>query len=119
MGVDIILLDRAYHLAVGAFGWFKSSSRSSALLDIIALRGGSLMACSTFSGDAYLVSRQRESMVRGVLVQNNIIKSIDLPKASTALNNDSGQICLRALTTGLLAFFDPEITVSMLQDLIP
>ena len=119
IGLEIISLDTAIHLATGAYGWFKAHERSKSLAQILSANGGELVATSSFNLTAYRDARPYHGVMQGVVVQRGFLDQTPLPKASTAVPSDPGVACLRALTTGILCYFDIDTTVAMLQELIP
>src|SRR5271154_1279654 len=119
IGVQIVTLDAAVQLAIGAYGWYKARERSHSLSQLLSARGGNLISTSSFNKDVYNRNRQHQGQVLGVVVQNGAVVSTELPKASTAINEHAGQACLRALTTGILCFYSVDATTSILSELIP
>lgn len=118
ISVQLLTLDTAVHLATGAYGWWKARERSASFADLIAIDGGHLVSTSSFSLVQYTYNR-RQGLVQGSYVQDGRLQLVGLPKASTAVPDDAGLACLRALTTGLLCIYSVEATVTILTDLIP
>lgn len=118
ISVQLLTLDTAVHLATGAYGWWKARERSASFADLIAIDGGHLVSTSSFNLVQYTYNR-RQGLVQGSFVQDGRLQLVDLPKASTAVPDDAGLACLRALTTGLLCIYSIEATVTILTDLIP
>ncbi|OCK74092.1 hypothetical protein K432DRAFT_410152 [Lepidopterella palustris CBS 459.81] len=119
VGLEIISLNTAVHLATGAYGWFKSYERSESLIKLLSVGGGELVACSSFNFSAYRDLRTQHGTMKGVVVQKRTVLSTSLPKASTAIPDHPGTACLRALTAGILCLYDTDATVGILQNLIP
>jgi hypothetical protein len=119
IGIQILTLDTAVQLAIGAYGWYKARERSHSLTQLLSARGGSLISTSSFNKDVYNRNRQHQGQVLGIIVQNGAVVSTELPKASTAINEHAGQACLRALSTGILCFYNVDATTSILSELIP
>jgi hypothetical protein len=119
IGIQIVTLDTAVQLAIGAYGWYKARERSQSLIQLLSAGGVNLVSTSSFNKDIYNRNRQHQGQVLGVVIQNGGVTSTGLPKASTAINEHAGQACLRALTTGILCFYSVEATTSILAELIP
>jgi hypothetical protein len=119
ISVPLMSAETALYLAAGADGWWKARERSSALLDIIRARGAKLVCPSIFDCSNYEQQR-RDEVITGIARQvGGTFISFDLPKASTARNAGSSLLCLRALITGLLCFFELEATVRILAPVLP
>jgi len=118
VGLQIISLDTAVHLATGAYGWWKARERSTSLVELLAADTGKLISPSSFNLPQYTHSRS-VGIMNGIIIQEQSLQSLPLPKASTAVPADPGLACLRALTTGLLCFYSTEATVTILATLIP
>ena len=107
IGITFLSME-SYHLATGAYGWYKARSRSQTLAGLLTIAGGELVPSSAFNNSAYTDSRYHHSEVKGVAVQGGHVVQISLPKASTALSDNVGLSCLRALTTSLLCFYNTQ-----------
>jgi hypothetical protein len=119
IGFNVLSLDTAYHLAVGAYGWYKARERSQSLREVWKIAGGELISTSSFNREQYSLAISRNSMVQGIVIQQGQLLPTSLPKASTALPEDPGLACLRALVTGLLCFYDVEASLAILEAVIP
>ncbi|KAL5312811.1 hypothetical protein ACEPPN_019237 [Leptodophora sp. 'Broadleaf-Isolate-01'] len=119
IGFNVLSLDTAYHLAVGAYGWYKARERSQSLKEVWKIAGGELISTSSFDKEQYSLAISRHSMVQGIVIQEGQLLPTSLPKASTALPEDPGLTCLRALVTGLLCFYDVEASLAILEAVIP
>ena len=119
VGLEITSLSTAYQIATGAYGWFKAGERSRSLTDSLSVSGGQLVPTSSFNLNAYRSVRFDHGGMQGVLVQDQKVQRTKLPKGSTALPENPGTACLRALTTGLLCLYRQDAIVEILQDLIP
>lgn len=119
VGLEIVSLTTAYQLATGVYGWYKARERSQSLTELLSVSGGELVSTSSFNLSMYRKIRTHHSMVHGVVVQNHKVQRTELPKASTAIPDHPGTACLRALTAGLLCLYALDVTVEILQDLIP
>ena len=119
VGLEIASLPAAYQLATGAYGWFKARERSKSLQELLSVSGGQLVSTSSFNLTLYKDIRTNHTAMQGVVVQDQKVQTTTLPKGSTAIPNNPGAACLRALTTGLLCFYETEAIVEILQDLIP
>ncbi len=119
VGLQIITLDQAIQLATGVYGWYKAKERTQSLTQLLSAKGASLVSTSTFDRPIYAECRQQRGKVLSVVSQEGSATSTALPKAPTANPDDPSQACLRALTTGLLCFFDVDATTSILAELIP
>lgn len=119
IGFNVLSLDTAYHLAVGAYGWYKARERSQSLNEVWKIAGGELISTSSFNIEQYSLAISRNSMVQGIVIQQGQLLPTSLPRASTALPEDPGLACLRALVTGLLCFYDVEASLAILEAVIP
>ena len=119
IGLQIFSLDQAIQLASGAYGWYKAQGRTQSLTQLLSAKGASLVSTSAFDVPTYLECRSQSGQVLGVVVQDGEILSTELPEACTARPRDPSQACLRALTTGLLCFFNANATTLILAELIP
>lgn len=119
VGLEIASLPTAYQLAIGAYGWFKARERSKSLQELISVSGGQLVSTSSFSLSLYRTIRTDRTSMQGVVVQDEKVQQTSLPKGSTAVPQDPGIACLRAITAGLLAVYKTEAIVEILQDVIP
>lgn len=118
VGINILSWKTAYHLAVNAYGWYKAKERSSSLIEVFSAGGGSLVPSTSFLRDLYVQCRQ-SGQVQGVVIQNGQVQQTPLPKASTAIPEHPGLLCLRALTAAILCFYDEQETTGLLAVLIP
>ncbi|KAL8801633.1 MAG: hypothetical protein Q9182_004318 [Xanthomendoza sp. 2 TL-2023] len=119
IGLEIASLPTAYQLATGAYGWFKALERSKSLQELLAVSGGQLVSTSSFSFSLYKTVRTAQTSMQGVVVQGQKAQRTLLPKGSTAVPENSGIACLRAITAGLLLVYKTEAIVEILQDVIP
>ncbi|KAF2690659.1 hypothetical protein K458DRAFT_412015 [Lentithecium fluviatile CBS 122367] len=109
----------AYQIATGAYGWWKARERTESLVHLLSSSRCSLSAPSSFNHRAYAQVRTNHGKMQGIVVQDNTVCSIPLPRASTALPSDRGQACLRALTAAILCFYKTEAAAEMLREIIP
>ncbi|KAL8755966.1 MAG: hypothetical protein Q9199_003248 [Rusavskia elegans] len=119
VGLEIASLPTAYQLAIGAYGWFKAWERSKSLQEPISVSGGQLVSTSSFSFSLYKTIRTGRTSMQGVVVQDEKVQRTSLPKGSTAVPENPGITCLRAITAGLLVVYKTEAIVEILQDVIP
>ena len=119
IGVHIISFDAAVHLATGAIGWWKSRNRSLSLTESISASKASLVCTSAFNTATYRERRRWTGLVRGLAVQHSELCAIPGSVQQTAISNDPGIDCLRALTTGLLCLYNVHDTTRVLADIIP
>ena len=119
IGVHILTLDQVVQLMTGAYGWYKARERTRSLSQLLDAKGAHLVNTSSFDKRVYTQCRGEQGQILGVVVQEGTATSTKLPKASTANPEDPNQACLRALTTGLLCFFNTDATTSILAELIP
>lgn len=119
IGLQIVSSDQAIQLATGAYGWYKAQGRARSLTQLLSAKGANLVSTSAFDRRIYTECRSQQGQVLGVVVQDGEVQSTELPDASTASPEDSSQACLRALTTGLLCYFDADATTLILAELIP
>jgi len=66
-----------------------------------------------------MARRAQISGVQGTAVKDGTLTSFPLPNASTAMEGDAAQICLRALTVALLCFFEPDTATHVLVASVP
>ncbi|KAL4868841.1 hypothetical protein BDV12DRAFT_196821 [Aspergillus spectabilis] len=119
IGIHILSFDTAVYLATGAIGWWKSRSRSLSLIESISASGASLVCNSNFNVLTYQERRRQTGRVMGLAVQNDELRAIPGDIVQTAVSNDPAIDCLRALTTGLLCFYDVQKVTTILADVIP
>ncbi|KAL8911213.1 MAG: hypothetical protein Q9172_007709 [Xanthocarpia lactea] len=119
IGIELASLPTAYQLATGAYGWFKARERSQSLQELMSVSGGQLVSTSSFNLRAYKNIRINYTSMQGVVVQDQRVRRTSLPKGSTAVPENPGIACLRAVTTALLLLYNTEAIVEILQDLIP
>ena len=120
MSVPIMSLDTAVYLAIGTYGWWKAREQGQSLDGVIHAKGGSLVPPSTFDRPSYQRRRQKE-VIKGIArVPGGKLLSFVLPKASTAMEGDSGLQCLRALISSLLVFYrNQEVVLNILRKVVP
>lgn len=119
VNMGAISLTTATQLATGADGWAKANERSEALIQLLSSRDGQLVSTSSFNAEQYRHARQEFNAMQGVLVENGVMTTVNMPKASTAVTKDPGITCLKALTSCLLCLCTQEMTTLLLQRLIP
>lgn len=118
IAVPLIDDNSAIQLAVGAYGWWKAKERSMSLVEMINANGGHLAPSISFNLSHYLSVRQRFQF-HGIVWFDGRLESIPLPNASTGKLGDPGLMCLRAVTTALLALYNVDCTTAVLAHLIP
>jgi len=118
VGVSVPL-DKAYQLAVGAYGWFKAAARSKSFQQLLEITGGTLEPSKSFNMKQYSSVVSSRSEIRGAFVHNGQLLPTALSKASTACSEDPGMLCLRALVTGLLSIYDTDACTAILSSSIP
>ena len=114
-----IPLDKAYQLAVGAYGWFKAGDRSKSLGQLFDVSSVTLAPSRSFNVRNYSSVLSSLNQIRGAFVNDNQLLPTALPRASTALSGDPAMVCLRALVTGLLSLYDTDATTTILVASIP
>ncbi|KAI1771507.1 hypothetical protein F4818DRAFT_445197 [Hypoxylon cercidicola] len=119
VSVDVISLRTAIQLASGAYGWFKGGERSQSLTQLLKANGVELRSTSSFTHQNYIQLLEKHRAMRGVVLENGTMRTVEMPNASTAVSNIPGVTCLRALTCCLLCLCTTEATTAMLQRLIP
>ena len=119
MGLELFSLSTAVQLATGAYGWYKAKERSQSLRQLLSTKGRDLVSTSTFNYHNYKNIRNKHGPMRGVAAQDQSLLTTTLPKASTAVPEDPGLACLRALTTGILCLFDVDGAVEILRNVAP
>lgn len=118
IAVPILSLSSAVQIAVGSYGWWQARKRTKTLAQTLSAAGGTLVTTSTFNFAVYGKVRAGNRL-RGVALENRSLVTVDLPKGSTAVPQDPGQACLRALTTVLLSFYTHEGTTRLLSEMLP
>ena len=118
ISAHIISFDAAVHLATGAIGWWKAQERSQSLTQSLSACKASLVSTSAFSVGSYR-ERRNTGVVQGLGVQEGILRKFPAGVESTAVSQHPGIDCLRALTTGLLCFYNVPLTCTILADIIP
>jgi hypothetical protein len=118
IAVPLLDVKTAVQLAAGAYGWWKARERSITLLDLVQAVGGQLAPCSAFNIFRYQTVR-RTNEVRGIVWHDGRLEAVPLPRASTGNWGDLGLICLRAVTTALLALYNVDATTAVLTQIIP
>lgn len=76
------------------------------------------MSGMSFDRARYCAGRQDTEM-RGIAYYDGRLQSFSLPRASTAAAGDPAILCLRAVTTSLLAFLEDEAVLGILAYIIP
>ncbi|KAI9720424.1 MAG: hypothetical protein M1812_002930 [Candelaria pacifica] len=116
----LISLDSAIQLAIGAAGWYKGRERALSLQQTFHARQASLVPADTFIRERYRRLRDGYGGVYGAVVgPSRKLLNIPLPGASTAVTEDPGLDCLRALIVGLSCFVDEQQTISLLKESLP
>ena len=118
IAIPLIDVNAAIQLAVGAYGWWKARERSVSLIELVNGNGGRLSASLSFNISQYLMACQ-SSEFRGIAWFDGRLESVPVPNASTAKFGDAGMICLRAITTALLTFYNIDSTTAVLAHIIP
>lgn len=118
ISVHIISFEAATWLATGAIGWWKARERSLTLTEILSARKTSLVSTSSFNYAEYREIRKYGSIV-GLSAQKGALCRLPEAVESTAVTENAGIDCLRALATGLLCFYSEQLTSSILADIIP
>ena len=119
-GVVLSLIDvpSAVQLAVGAYGWWKARERTAGLVQTINANEGHLASCIAFNPTLYYAIR-RNNKFHGTAWNDGKLESVNLPNASTGTFGDAGILCLRAITTVLLALYDTDCVSTILKYIIP
>jgi hypothetical protein len=118
ISAHIISFDIAVWLASGAVGWWKARERSLSLIEYLSARKTSLVSTSTFNYNMYREARKLGT-IQALAVQRGIIQRFGTGVESTAVTENPGIDCLRALTTGLLCFYSVQLTSTILADIVP
>lgn len=118
ISAHIISYDTAVWLASGAIGWWKARERSLSLTETLSARKTSLVSTSSFNYAEYREIR-KFGAVLGLAVQGGALCQLTAGVESTAVTENPGIDCLRALTTGLLCFYSVQVTSAILADIIP
>jgi hypothetical protein len=117
IAIPLVDVNGAVQLAIGAYGWWKARERSLSLIETIATCG-QLSPSTNFNELRYDAAR-RTTEVRGIAWYDGRLESLPCPGASTGTMGDKGLICLRAITTALLAIYDVNATTAILAHIIP
>ena len=118
IAIPLLDVNAAIQIAVGAYGWWKARERSLSLMETIEATSGHLAPSTNFNKFRYEAAR-RTTEVRGIAWYDGRLESFPCPRASTANIGDGGLICLRAITTALLAIYDVNATTAVLARIIP
>jgi hypothetical protein len=118
ISAHIISYDTAVWLASGAIGWWKSRERSLSLMEALSARKTSLVSTSSFNYKTYREARKL-GIVQGLAIQNGVLQRFNAGVEATAVTENSGIDCLRALTTGLLCLYSVQLTSTILADIVP
>jgi hypothetical protein len=118
IALPLIDLHSAVQLAVGAFGWWKARERTAGLIETINASGGHLAPCLAFNSTLYFAARKHNEF-RATAWYDGRLESVNLPKASTGTHGIAGILCLRAITTVLLALYDIDFVTTILTYIIP
>jgi hypothetical protein len=118
ISAHIISFDAAVWLASGAIGWWKARERSLSLVESLSARKSSLVSTTAFNYNTYREVRKLGN-IQGLAMQDGILQIFKTGVESTAVTENSGIDCLRALTTGLLCYYSVELTSKILADIIP
>lgn len=118
ISVEVLRIETAVFLASGAIGWWKARERSLSLAESLSVNKVALVSTSSFNYAQYQ-SVRKSGTVRGLAVQGGVLRRLYTGVESTAVLNNSGVDCLRALATGLLCFYDVALTSMILADIIP
>jgi hypothetical protein len=118
VALPLIDVNSAVQLAVGAYGWWKARERTAGLVETINANGGHLASCIAFNPTLYFAIR-RNNKFHGTAWNDGKLESVNLPNASTGTFGDAGILCLRAITTVLLALYDTDCVSTILKYIIP
>lgn len=120
ISVHLLSLETAVQLATGLWGWYKGPQLIQSLQQTLEARNTALVPSQTFFHDRYTILRNEHGGVYGAAfdTSRSLIR-LALPRASTALSDDAGIDCLRALIVGLSCFMVEEQIYVLLRDLIP
>jgi len=77
-----------------------------------------LIPATTFDYDKYKLSRSVDNSIIGLVHQDHTMVSKLLPTASTAIPNDLGYACLRALCAAVLCLYGTAPVIEMIKQLI-
>ena len=97
--VGLHILSTAVHLATGAIGWWKARERSQSLTQSLSASKASLVSTSAFDGASYQ-ERRKTGVVQGLGVQEVVLRKFPNDLELTAVLQDPGVDCLRALNHG-------------------
>lgn len=120
ISVHLLSLETAVQLATGVWGWYKGPQSIQSLQQTLGARNAALVPSQTFLRYRYANFRHEHGCVYGAAfdTRHSLIQ-LALPRASTALSDDAGIDCLRALIVGLSCFLVEEQIYAVLRDVIP
>ena len=118
ISLHVLSFRTAVHLATGAIGWWKARERTRSLSECILSNKAVLVGTTSFNSFAYKEKRYH-GFIQGLVVEGGCLDRTNGQIEATAVANDVGVNCLRALTTGLLCFYKVKITTIILADIIP
>ncbi|KAI9874713.1 MAG: hypothetical protein M1830_009379 [Pleopsidium flavum] len=120
ISVHLISLQTAVQLATGAWGWWRGPQRIQSLQQTLEAVNAALVPAHTFLRQRYTAFRNDHGCVYGAAFDaSRKLVRMPLPRASTALSEDAGIDCLRALILGLSCFMDEHQIYGLLKELLP
>jgi len=123
ISVPVVDLGSLIQLSVGIYGWWKALERKASFIQVLKTSDWQLVSTSTFDTGRYELAREG-TVVQGVALSDGRLSTANLPMASTALPpagvpRNPAELCLRALITGLLCFYQPNHVTHILSYVIP
>ena len=118
VSLHLLSFRTAVHLATGAYGWWKAKERTRSLSECLAANKAALVGTTSFNSLQYKETR-RQGFIQGLVVEEGRLRNVQGHIETTAVLDDFGKDCLRAITTGLLCFYGVASTVTILSDTVP
>jgi len=120
ISIHLISLQTAVQLATGAWGWWRGNQRIQSLQQTLEAGNAALVPAHTFLRQRYTTFRNDHGCVYGAALDaSGKLVRMPLPRASTALSEDAGIDCLRALIVGLSCVMDENQIYGLLKELLP
>lgn len=120
ISVHLFSLETAVQLATGALGWWRGPQWTQSLQQTLEAGNAALVPAQTFVRHRYTDFRNDNGGVYGAAMDaGRRFVRMPLPRASTALSEDAGVDCVRALIVGLSCFMDGDQIYGLLKELVP
>ena len=119
IGVQLLGIDTAVHLATGAYGWWAAKRTARSLQQVLLSRNASLATVTNYNFPEYQKRLSGYTSYGAARQPGGRFTSIRLPKASTSVSQDAGMCCLRAVTNALSCFLDEATTTDIVMAVLP